>query len=139
MTLATSQDSNCYAPSTLLPSGQRSDAAFSWCDQSTPAMVRSEDAMESREIDPRLWHESRQSGNEVNGFECYLGRSVPVRRLQSPFINLNNTVKRALTYSSPNRLPPGYPRPNQPTIAAYPAARDESPQHKTLYTEPNLH
>ena len=55
--------------------------------------------MESREIDPRFWHEGRQSGNEVSGFDCYLGRSVPVRRLQSPFINLNDTVKRALTYS----------------------------------------
>ena len=54
-------------------------------DFPAPAMVRSKDAMESREIDPRFWHEGRQSRNEVHGFECYLGRSVPVRKASSGY------------------------------------------------------
>lgn len=37
---------------------RHASAAFGWRDQPSPAMVRREDAMESREIDPRLRYQS---------------------------------------------------------------------------------
>ena len=41
-----------------------------------------ENAMVAGEVDPRLWHQSRQTGNEIHRFEGDLGRSIPVRCLQ---------------------------------------------------------
>ena len=39
--------------------------------------------MESREVDPGLGNQCRQTGNEIHRLEGHLCRSVPVRRLQS--------------------------------------------------------
>ena len=41
-------------------------AAFSWCDQSTPAVVGGKDAVVAGEIDSGLWYQSRQSGDEIH-------------------------------------------------------------------------
>ena len=32
--------------------------------------------MVAGEVDPRLWHQSRQTGNEIHRFEGHLGRSI---------------------------------------------------------------
>ena len=64
--------------------GDRHDAfpAPGWCDYSTTAMVWSENTMVAGEVDPRLWHQSRQTGNEIHRLEGHLCRSIPVRCLQ---------------------------------------------------------
>jgi hypothetical protein len=33
--------------------------------------------MVAGEVDPRLWHQSRQTSNEIHRFEGHLGRAMP--------------------------------------------------------------
>jgi len=53
-----------------------------WCNQPSPAVVRGKDAVVAGEIDPRLRYQSSQPRNEIYRVEGYLGRSIPVGRLQ---------------------------------------------------------
>jgi hypothetical protein len=46
------------------------------------ATVRRQDAVVTGEIDPRLWYQSSQPRIEIYRVEGYLGRSIPVGRLQ---------------------------------------------------------
>ena len=45
-------------------------------------MIWSQDAVVAGEIDPRLRYQSSQPRNEIYRVEGYLGRSIPVGRLQ---------------------------------------------------------
>ena len=60
---------------------RRAFAAFGRGDLPTPAVVRRQHTVVASEIDPRFWHEGRQSRNEFHWIEGHLGRSIPVGRL----------------------------------------------------------
>jgi len=57
-------------------------ATFGWGDLSTPSVVRCQYAVIAGEIDPELVNQCRQSSYEIHRLEGYLGRSIPVGRLQ---------------------------------------------------------
>ena len=46
----------------LLADGPLVPAAFGRCNEPTPAVVRRQHTVVASEIDPRFWHEGRQSG-----------------------------------------------------------------------------
>ncbi len=57
-------------------------AAFSWCDQSAPAVVGGENTVIAGEVNPWLRYEGCQAGDEIDRVEGHLGRSIAVGRLQ---------------------------------------------------------
>ena len=57
-------------------------ATFGRGDLPTPSVVRCQYAVIASEIDPGLGNQCRQSGYEIYRVEGYLGRSIPVGRLQ---------------------------------------------------------
>ena len=57
-------------------------AAFSWCDQSAPAVIWHQDAVIAGEVDAGFGYQGSQPGNEIHRFEGFLCRSIPVGCLQ---------------------------------------------------------
>ena len=57
-------------------------AAFSRGDIPTPAVVRRQHTVVASEIDPRFWHEGRQSRNEMHWVEGHLRGVIAIGRLQ---------------------------------------------------------
>jgi len=57
-------------------------AAFSWCDQSAPAVIWHQDAVIAGEVDAGFEYQGSQPGNEIHRFEGHLCRSIPVGCLQ---------------------------------------------------------
>ncbi len=59
---------------------RRAFAAFGRCNALTPAVIGRQHTVVTSEIDPRFWHEDRQSRNEIHWVKGHLGRSIPVWR-----------------------------------------------------------
>ena len=57
-------------------------ATFGRRDLPTPSVVRCQDAVVSREIDPGFWYECRQPSDEIHRIEGHLCRAIPIGRLQ---------------------------------------------------------
>jgi len=57
-------------------------AAFSWCDQSAPAVIWHQDAVIAGEVDAGFGYQGSKPGNEIHRFEGHLCRSIPVGCLQ---------------------------------------------------------
>jgi hypothetical protein len=61
---------------------RRAFAAFGRCNALTPAVIGRQHTVVTSEIDPRFWHEDRQSRNEMHGVEGHLRGAIPVGRFQ---------------------------------------------------------
>jgi hypothetical protein len=55
----------------------RAFAVFGWRNAPTPAVIRRQHTVVASEIDPRFWHEGRQSPNEIYWIDFNVNFKTP--------------------------------------------------------------